>query len=107
MTVGVANAIEARGIKIGSNFVVSTVPDSWNLGNEHNHLLALQSKLNAYFGFIETGHLLESYPKAAGRQIVIDVVGRFSLPQIAIDFLHRASDTCSVLNAKIRYRHQP
>jgi hypothetical protein len=99
------DAIDAVGIERGSDFVALTILDSWDWHDERSHLLALQSKLNCYFRFIETGQIWRSYPEAVGRQIVIDVIGKFPLPQIAIDLLHRASDVCSELNVKIRHRH--
>jgi hypothetical protein len=101
------DTIDAVGIEKGSDFVALSILDSWDWQDERGHLLALQSKLNAYFQFIETGQIWKSYPQAIGRQIVIDVIGKFPLPQIAIDFLHRAADACAALNVKIRHRHHP
>ena len=97
--------VDAVGIEKGSDFVALTIADSWDWQDEQKHLLALQEKLNAYFRFVESGQIWESYPEAAGRQIVIDVIGRFPLPQIGIDFLKRASDACADLDVRIRYRH--
>ena len=64
-------------------------------------------KSDAYFRFVESGQIWESYPEAAGRQVVIDVIGKFPLPQIGIDLLERASDACANLGVRIRYRHYP
>jgi hypothetical protein len=107
MAIDNANEIDAVGIEKNSEFAMLTILDSWDWQDEGRHLLALQSKINAYFGFIESGQIWKSYPDAAGRQLVIDVVGKFPLPQIGIDLLHRAADTCAVLDVKMRYRHQP
>ena len=101
------DTIDAVGIEKGSGFVALSVLDSWDWQDEHKHLLALQSKLNAYFQFIESGQIWKSYPDAAGRQIVIDVIGKFPIPQIGIDFLRRAAEACSALNVRIRYRYHP
>jgi hypothetical protein len=101
------DVVDAVGIEKGSDFVALTIADSLDWQDEQNHLLALQEKLNAYFRFVESGQIWESYPEAAGRQVVIDVIGRFPLPQVGIDFLKRASDTCADLGVRIRYRHYP
>jgi Family of unknown function (DUF6572) len=101
------DTIDAIAIEVGSDLAALTILDSWSWQDECDHLLVLQSKLSAYFRFVETGQIWESYAEAAGRQIVIDVVGKFPIPQIGIDFLHRAADACSSLNVKICYRQHP
>ena len=99
------DVIDAVGIEKDSEFAALTIADSWDWQDEQKHLLALQAKLNAYFRFIESGQIWQSYPDAAGRQIVIDVIGRFPLPQLGIEFLTKASDACAGLGIRIRYRH--
>ncbi|EEF59771.1 SMI1/KNR4 family protein [Pedosphaera parvula] len=99
--------VDAVGIENNSDFAVLTIADEWDWQVERTHLLALQAKLNAYFRFVESGQILESYPEAAGRQLVIDVIGKFPLPQSGIDLLTHASDACAGLGIRIRYRHYP
>jgi uncharacterized protein DUF6572 len=101
------DVVDAVGIEKGSEFVALTIADSWDWQDAQRHLLALQAKVNAYFRFVESGQIWQSYPEAVGRQVVIDVVGRFPLPQIGIDFLQRASDACATLGVRIRYREYP
>jgi hypothetical protein len=101
------DTVDAVGIERNSDFVALTIADAWDWQDEGKHLLALQAKLNAYFSFVESGQIWQSYPEASGRQIVIDVVGKFPLPQIGIDLLTRASDACADLGVRIRYRHYP
>jgi hypothetical protein len=105
MAIDKPGQVDAVGIEKNSDFAVLTILDAWDWQDEGKHLLALQSKLNAYFNFIESGQIWVSYPEAAGRQLVIDVVGRFPIPQVGIDLLHRASETCAILDLRIRYRH--
>jgi hypothetical protein len=107
MALDVTDKVDAVGIEKNSEFAVLTIADAWDWQDERKHLLALQAKLNAYFGFIESGQIWESYPEAAGRQLVIDVIGRFPIPQVGIDLLKRASDACVDLGIRIRYRHYP
>jgi hypothetical protein len=58
--------------------------------DEGNHLVLLQDKLNAYLRFIESGEVFETVPEARGRNIVINLVGKFSLSQQADLFLGNA-----------------
>ena len=76
MSVDDRNVVDGIGVEKGSAVVVLTVSDhrTWN---DHDHLVALQDKLNDYFGFIESGQLLESYTDAVGRKVRIDVVCKF------------------------------
>ena len=104
MAIENANTVDAVGIERGSEFAVLTIADGLDWQDERKHLLALQAKLNAYFNFIESGQIWESYPEASGRQLVIDVISRFPLPELGIDLLKRASEACSNLGVRIRYR---
>jgi|SRR5437016_2466958 len=96
--------VDAVGIENATGSAVLTIADSWDWNDERAHLLALQAKLNAYFKFIESGQMLNSYPEAAGRNVVIDVVARFPIPKIGVDLLEHASDTYAGLGVAIRTR---
>lgn len=95
------NVIDAAGIEMETGSVILTIIDSWDWKDERKHLLALQAKLNAYFGFIESGEIWESYPEAVGRGLTINVVGKNPIPQIGLDLLKIASEACAVLGVKI------
>lgn len=99
------NVVDAAGIENGSGLLVLTIADSWDWEDERKHLSSLQEKLNAYFNFIETGEIWESYPDSAGHPIVIDVVGKFEMPQAGIDLLERAAVFAAELGVTIRKRH--
>jgi hypothetical protein len=107
MSLDNSDVVDAVGVEDISGHVVLTVLDSWDWQNETRHLLALQSKLNTYFNFVESGQLLEEYPDAVGRSVVIDVVGRFPIPPIAVEFLSRASDACADLGIQVRSHYWP
>jgi len=99
------DTIDAIGIENNTDFAILTIADSWDWKDERKHLLALQAKLNACFNFIESGDIWKSYPDAAGRQLIIDVVCRFPIPKIGKDLLSRASEACSILEVLVRSRH--
>jgi hypothetical protein len=97
--------IDAIGIENDSGLAVLTVTDAWDWQDEQKHLVALQAKLNAYVNFVESGQIWESYPDAVGRHVVIDVVGKFPIPQAGIDLLRSVSEVCADFEVKIRNRH--
>lgn len=89
------NTVDAVGIETATDVVALTIADSWTWEDETAHLLALQKKLNAYFDFVSGGQLVESYPKAKGRKVRIDIIGRYPLPVSALDFLRKAQQVAA------------
>ena|SRR5439155_122735 len=90
MSVEEESIVDAIGVARDSNVVVLTISDhlDWDQANEH--LMTLQSKINRYLAFIESGELLEKYPEAAGRPVRIDVVCKHAPSQAALAFLAKA-----------------
>lgn len=105
MALDKSDVVDAVGIETDTGSVVLTIADDWSWEDHKQHLLALQAKLNAYFNFVESGEILESYPHAAGRKIVIDVITRFPIPKNGVDFLGHASAAAGELGITIRSRH--
>lgn len=66
--------------------VVLTISDhlSWN---DKDHLNLLQTKINSYLGFVESGELFENYPDAKGRSDCIRLACKYELNSIAKDFV--------------------
>ncbi|NML22441.1 hypothetical protein HHL16_16270 [Pseudoflavitalea sp. G-6-1-2] len=77
--------VDAISIDLLGN-VVLTISDELSWENDHEHLLALQNKINVYLEFIENGNLYEQYPNAAGRQIVIHLVNKYEPNKNAVVF---------------------
>jgi len=99
--------VDAIGIEDATGSAVLTIADSWDWEDEGRHLLALQAKLNSYFEFIESGQVWESHPGARSRELVVELVTRFPLPDAAQELLRRASEASSDLGIRIRTRHYP
>lgn len=106
---GLENAaiVDAMGSETSTGFVVLTIVDSWDWNDERAYLLALQAKLNSYLDFIEEGQMVESFPDAAGRKIVIELVARYEFPAIGLAFLEKARDFVAELQIEIRFRVFP
>lgn len=94
MSLEQANTVDAIGVEIETDHAVLTIADSWDWREEHEHLLALQEKLHAYFAFIESGEIFDSYPAAQGRQLKINIVFRQTPPVAAIEFLSKGFERC-------------
>lgn len=83
--------------------VVLTISDhhSWD---ETWHLPLLQEKINAYLQFIESGQILEDYPKAEGRKVVIETVMKFEPSDEATDFLGKAKEIINKAGFEFKWR---
>ena len=57
--------------------VILTISDHLDWSDSTAHQLLLQTKLNRYLAFVESGEILQSYPNATGKQITLNVVFRF------------------------------
>lgn len=104
MSLEQSNMVDAMGIEESTNMVVLTIADSWDWTDERTHLLARQAKLNAYFEFIETGDVWESYPAASGRQLKNDVIFRFPPPVAAIELLAKGAEVASAFDVLVSHR---
>src|SRR5262245_57840896 len=60
-----------------SGNVVLTISDHLDWSDSMAHQMLLQTKLNRYMAFVESGEILERYPDAKGRRIEFKVVFQF------------------------------
>src|SRR5262249_12948706 len=60
---------------------------------KNEHLLVLQEKINSYLAFIEGGQLYDDYPLAKGKNVVIQVIGKYPLNAEAKKFYTIAGET--------------
>jgi len=87
-----------------SGQVVLTVSDHLDWSDTVQHQNILQAKLNKYLAFVESGEILESYPDAKGRPVVLKVVFKFRPDQLGFEFLAK---TKAVINsAGFSFRHE-
>jgi hypothetical protein len=88
MTIEQAGTVDFIGTDITNNEVILTITDHlrWSVDSK-NHLRLLQNKINTYLAFIESGELLQTYSDAAGRTVVILIVGQYSLNVDAENFI--------------------
>ena len=94
--------VDAIGVDRRTGEVVLTVFDAWDWTNEREHLYALQSKLNTYFDFIQSGQINEAYPASLGRRLAIQVATKYPLSASGKDLLRRAAIAASQINVTVR-----
>lgn len=92
MSVKQRKVIDAISIRMSDGRAVLTISDHLPWLPDNQHLLILQDKLNDYLAFILSGEIYDSYPKAHGRAIEIQVVHKYPPVGDAVIFLQRAGD---------------
>ena len=81
--------IDAIGIDTVSGDVVLNISDHLDWGEEASHLKALEEKVNAYLGYLESGQLIEDMPEAKGRRPMISIYHQFVPTETAKQLLER------------------
>ncbi len=84
--------------------VVLTISDHLEWVESVSHQLILQEKFNRYLAFVESGEILESYPKAKGRPVVFSVVSQYDPDASGSAFLERAKEV--IEKAGFGFRHE-
>ncbi len=103
MTVEQADKIDIISID-PTGQVILTVSDHLPWSDAVQHQLILQTKLNKYLAFIESGEILQSYPDSQGRGITIKVVFKYKPNDAGEQFMERAGDV--VQSAGFTLRHE-
>ena len=105
MSVDQTNVVDAIGVDNASGDVVLTITDhlEWSR-NDDKHMLLLQEKINSYLSFVESGEVLDSYPDAKGRVVLIDVVCKYPLSQQAQGFYSQIAPIVEGAGIKLQYR---
>jgi len=104
MSVEDSDVVDVVSIDKQTDDVILTVSDHLEWFDSCAHQEILQTKLNRYLAFVESGELIERYPNAKGRSVTIKVVLKFSPDADGREFLSRAGDV--VASAGIGFRHE-
>jgi len=105
MSVEQTEVVDFISINKETGFVILTISDhlEW-ISSSTEHISVLQDKLNAYLRFVESGEIYETYPKAKGKQILIDIVGKYPPNKIALEFFEYASNLAESIGVLLRSR---
>lgn len=105
MSVDQTNVVDAIGVDNVTGDVVLTVTDHLGWAESVNeHLFMLQEKFNTYLSFIESGEILETYPDAKDRTVIIDVLCKYPLNREAKDFYNQVMKIVEGAGIKLRHR---
>ena len=96
--------IDALGTDASNGQIVLTIIDNWNWNGQRAHLVALQSKLNAYFAFIESNQIAEIEPAWREKGVRLEVIFKHNPSQDAIALLKTAEFVARPLHLDISYR---
>ncbi|WP_158942891.1 DUF6572 domain-containing protein [Granulicella sp. S190] len=95
-TVDVASVNEAGEM-------VLTISDHLDWSDTIEHQSTLQKKFNAYLAFVEGGEMLQKYPDAKARPVVLSVVFKFRPDQEGLLFLTRARQVIESAGFSLRH----
>ena len=90
MSVEQLDVVDIISIDKQSCHAILTISDHLDWSDSPDHQTVLQTKFNAYLGFVESGKILESYPDAARRSIAFKVVFKFKPDHAGREFLIKA-----------------
>jgi len=90
MSIDQTEIIDAIGIDNFSGDVILTMTDHLKWG-AHHHLLMLQEKLNTYLRFVESGEILEIFPDAKERNVLISLQCQYPPDKNGVKFLNQVS----------------
>ena len=92
MSIQDGSVVDIISIREQDSTVVLTVSDHLDWSDTAQHQTLLQTKLNRYLAFVESGELLERYPAAKGLAVRFAVVFKFKPDMEAVDFLRKAKE---------------
>ena len=96
------NVVDYVGTSKDGHEVILTISDQLEWDAENKHLRLLQGKLNSYLRFIESGEILDAYPSAKGKPIVIKIYALHTPDGDVLEFL--ASNKNTIEEAGIGFR---
>jgi hypothetical protein len=108
MSIEQTDTVDFLSIVESSGDARLTISDhlDWS-GDEEQHLLLLQEKINAYLRFVESGEMVERFPGMKDRNVVITVFGRYSLSARAEAAFKRAKTKIRKAGFELEFRHRP
>ena len=75
------------GIALDGQQLVLMISDHLDWGDEYDHLIELQEKINAYIAFCESGQYKKIYPNKDVTSAVIQIYFMYVIPASARRFL--------------------
>ena len=105
MTIDDVDVVDVIGTEQNTGIVALTICDHLTWDDPNAHLSLLAAKINRYFGFIESGELVDAYPSALGKTVRIDVICKHAPVDTVRDFIRNANNVAAEYGATITLTH--
>jgi len=100
-------AVDAIGIDPDSGDALLVITDDLDWSDPVAHLSALQQKIGAYLGFIQTGQFEAALPESAGRRRRIRVIQAFEPPLKPVPILDQFGEQLEAFDVDFSYGPLP
>ena len=87
-----------------SGCVVLTISDHLDWLDSISHQQILQAKINRYLAFVESGEILDCYPHADARSVIIKVVTQCEPDLAGLQFFERAKSALAQAGFQFHWR---
>jgi hypothetical protein len=102
-----ASSVDAVGIDPETGDGMLVISDDLDWSDPVAHINALQAKIGAYLGFVQTGQFDAALPEAAGRKRRIAVIQQYEPPLVAIQILDQLGDQLEAFDVAFGYGPLP
>lgn len=104
MSILESDRLDGLAITNNENTLAMLISDHLDFENEHEHLFALQNKINSYIAFIEEKQYMqiENFNKSF-EDFIIEIAFKFSPTENCIKFLNAVQNQLAELKINIQY----
>jgi hypothetical protein len=105
VTIEQTDKIDFLSVENETGIVKLTISDHLDWSQESDHLLLLQEKINTYLRFIESGELVEVYPDAKGKNVLINIAAKYKPTEKCLEFLGKARSVIEEADLRLNFEH--